>query len=203
MGTLIYISFALFSISAAFFLFTERLVYAVVSFALFWMVPFGIIKISDYIFNRRRNITNKRLHDSRPPNRDLPEFIWWLKNIEPKYRNLKFYGPDWTIRRKYIAEIYDYKCAICHKPVMHDSGHVHHIDELGSKTGTNLLNNLVFLCRNCHENQHSHLVYRRQFRQKEIKKRKITEEQYFAEKKLDYEFTEALESLIKKTDKFI
>lgn len=147
----------------------------------------GVIRdeINKNIAKAKQKEIDKKLLASRPKNRSIPKYEWWLKNIEPRYSSSKTYGPDWGTRREYIAEIYNYKCGSCGKEVPPRTGHVHHVDKL-STSGSNSLDNLVFLCRHCHEDQHPHLKWRKEIRLSEIKRRGITEEQYLKERREEY-----------------
>lgn len=128
------------------------------------------------------------LMNNHPIEKDIQEFSYWRKYIEPKYSNSNFYPPDWQTRKKYIAEIYNYKCGLCFKEER--LGHSHHIISL-SDGGTNNINNIAYLCRICHENQHWHLKKRQEKRYSEIKARGITEEKYFKEQKEAYQLIQS------------
>ncbi len=129
------------------------------------------------------------MRNSHPEDKELPDFSYWKKYIEPKYRDLNYYPPDWFKRRKYIAMIYNYICALCSSKEL--LGHSHHITPL-SEGGTNAIKNLVYLCRSCHEKQHWHLTKQQERQKQEMKERNISEKDYFAEKKRDYESTKDL-----------
>lgn len=162
---------------------------------IFWI---AITAVQSYIDKRKLEKLEKikkYLLENKPTNRPVPKYEWWLTNIEPKYADSKTYGPDWTIRRKYIAEIYENNCALCHVKVPVEKGHVHHIETLESGKGTNSLYNLVLLCRSCHEEQHDHMKYWKKRRENEIQNRGTTEEQYFKEKKEETESRKRLEAL--------
>lgn len=141
--------------------------------------------------------TNIRLMQNHPPDISNYKFNYWRQNIEPKYINWGLegtgiyipyystvkYPPDWNMRRLYVAEMYDYKCAICSKE--DKLGHTHHLNPL-SKGGNNSIQNLVYLCRYCHEEQHWHMKQKKEARRRLIKHKNISEEEYLEEKKRLY-----------------
>lgn len=169
------------------------------------LIIFGIIYYSLYLFSfvyealRKWSLTNRKrktdlkLRNNHPMEKDLTAFSFWKTNIEAKYRNLTYYPPDWGIRKKYIAAIYNHNCAICHKD--DQLGHTHHINSL-KDGGTNAIQNLVYICRSCHEEQHWHLKQRKESRLEEIKKLGITEEEYFKEKKEQYKLSQEMDKIL-------
>lgn len=87
------------------------------------------------------------------------EFDKWLKNDELKFRNLHTYPDDWGIRREYVASRDRFTCRICSRKGWLGF-HVHHLKPL-SNGGTNDPANLIYLCKICHENQHEHMLKKR------------------------------------------
>lgn len=83
----------------------------------------------------------------------------WLKTEEIKYRYTSSYPPDWVMRRIYIAKKYKYTCQICGKKGWLGF-HIHHKIPL-KKSKDNSFDNLIYLCKYCHENQHPHMIERR------------------------------------------
>jgi hypothetical protein len=149
--------------------------------------------------NHRKKVesTNIELLGNRPETRTGIKFEHWKKYVEPQYVNygqehqgvwipyysIVKYPPDWNMRKLYISEVYENKCAICSK---YDKlGHTHHINPL-SRGGNNNLENLVYLCRYCHEDQHWHLKLRKDKRRKEAEKLGINEEDYLRERREKY-----------------
>lgn len=92
----------------------------------------------------------------------------WLKNQEEIHRNTSDYPEDWGMRRKYIAKISNFTCNDCGKYGWLGF-HIHHKIPL-KKGGNNSLDNLVYLCRDCHENYHPHMVISR-LKKKEMYKK--------------------------------
>ncbi|MBU1200562.1 HNH endonuclease [Patescibacteria group bacterium] len=119
------------------------------------------------------------LKKNRPSHRNISKFEWWLKNIESKHSDLNYYPPDWNIRRKYITELFKSTCGLCSKTIK--IGHIHHIIFL-NHGGNNSLENLTFLCRDCHAKQHPHLLQNRGRALNQIKERGIAEEEYYKER---------------------
>jgi len=138
---------------------------------------------------KQKKETDIFLRKNHPVEKEISDYSYWKKNVEPKYRDSNFYPPDWVTRKKYIAEIYNYKCGICFKE--DKMGHSHHITPLADG-GNNNINNIAYLCRVCHENQHWHLKKRQEKRYEDIKTRGITEKEYFKEKKDNYEFMQSI-----------
>lgn len=136
--------------------------------------------------------TDAFLKDNHPTEKNLSEYSYWKANVEPKYRLSEYYPPDWGKRKRYVAELYNFCCALCSKDDR--LGHTHHINPL-SEGGNNEIKNLVYLCRNCHEDQHLHLITRRQKREQEIEMRGISEEEYFKEKKEQYKEDQEIDKL--------
>ena len=60
------------------------------------------------------------------------------------------YGPDWRIRRRVTLDRDGRQCQLCSSKT---ELHVHHIRPL-SRGGTNRYENLITLCRRCHNAQH-------------------------------------------------
>lgn len=87
------------------------------------------------------------------------EHLFWLTNVEPKNRLLHTYPEDWGVRRRVIAKRYNYACQICGRCGWLGF-HVHHKTPL-SRGGDNSLENLTYLCQFCHENQHPHMIEKR------------------------------------------
>jgi 5-methylcytosine-specific restriction endonuclease McrA len=87
--------------------------------------------------------------------KEQKEFNNWLNHTEPLFRDGPSYPEDWWMRRKYVAKKAKYTCQECGKKGWLGF-HVHHITPL-SKGGNNTLDNLIYLCRWCHENHHEHM----------------------------------------------
>lgn len=94
----------------------------------------------------------------------------WLRDTEPKFRDLHVYPEDWGMRRRHIASSYNYACQRCGRKGWLGF-HIHHVQPL-SKGGTNNLNNLTYLCRYCHESIHPHMVEERKRKEREYLERK-------------------------------
>ncbi len=135
------------------FIFLCWVIFLIIKFL--WDLLFWSLKVE------KRQKTKFELYDNHPKDRIIPEFEFWKKNVEPLHRNDYFIPPDWGIRRKYVANLYNFKCAICRKKVL--LGHTHHINPL-ENGGTSAISNLVYLCRSCHEDQHEHLEQRKKQR---------------------------------------
>jgi 5-methylcytosine-specific restriction endonuclease McrA len=111
------------------------------------------------------------------------EIRQWLENDEVKERYQHTYPQDWAIRRKFIAQRANYTCKICGRRGWLGF-HVHHVLPL-SKGGNNALDNLVYLCKWCHENQHEHMIAERERRHKRIDEisKKAYWKRYWAKKR--------------------
>ncbi len=119
--------------------------------SLFYLLIFIISKIEVYLNRRKHKL----------------EIDSWLKNSEHKYRELKDYPEDWGMRRKAMALRFNYTCQICDRRGWLGF-HIHHAIPL-SKGGNNSLDNLIYLCKWCHERQHPHMLVERYNRFKKIK----------------------------------
>ena len=60
---------------------------------------------------------------------------------------------EWLLKRQHIINDDNYTCCKCGKKYGDAEFHVHHIIPV-AKYGTNHINNLVLLCRTCHQKQH-------------------------------------------------
>ena len=60
---------------------------------------------------------------------------------------------EWHLKRQHIINDDNYTCCKCGKKYGDAEFHVHHIIPI-AKYGTNHINNLVLLCRTCHQKQH-------------------------------------------------
>lgn len=164
------------------------------------LIFFGVLQWVDFFLkiyhsNKKNNYlekverTNSELLNNRPVQKSLKKFEHWKKFVEQRYvywgKSSSFfstvkYPPDWNMRKLYIAELYNYSCAICGKT--EKLGHTHHIKPL-SAGGNNGIDNLVYLCRFCHEDQHWHLKLKKDIRRKEVSRLGVSEEQYLQMKK--------------------
>ena len=99
--------------------------------------------------------SNSREQDKKAKN----EIDNWLQYEEPLHRVLHIYPPDWGMRRQYIAKLYNYTCQLCMRKGWLGF-HIHHVNPL-SKGGNNAFENLIYLCKYCHENQHPHMIEER------------------------------------------
>lgn len=98
--------------------------------------------------------------------RDDNELNNWLTNTEEKYRDLHTYPEDWGMRRRYIAKRDNFTCNNCGRKGWLGF-HIHHKIHL-SQGGTNALDNLMYLCKWCHENQHPHMIAERNRKEAEL-----------------------------------
>ena len=96
----------------------------------------------------------------------------YLTQVEPKYRHIHDYPPDWLERKYYFNKKYNRTCQKCGKSW--GTMHTHHIIPL-TRGGDNSPENLTLLCEDCHEEQHLHMLKRRLV---------INEKKYYRARKL-------------------
>lgn len=91
---------------------------------------------------------------------------YWLENIEsnPLFRNCKQYPEDWNYRTWFVRLRDNNTCQKCKRRVddtllNKDQFHTHHIISL-KNDGDNSLNNLVYICKKCHQKHHPHMIWK-------------------------------------------
>lgn len=105
-----------------------------------------------------RTLTGTQKRYTRDPTPDIERKIIIInRDINNIKRRLDYihdymlqYPPDWENRRKKLKEIRNYKCVKCGNNYRLQ---IHHIIPL-SKGGSNKIENLEFVCRNCHLKLH-------------------------------------------------
>ena len=122
-------------------------------FGFFSLFLFSIIySISKFIV-KKIDTAKKRKEQKR-------EHEEWLNNIEPQFRDVKGYPPDWEKRR---CEVFIRSYGICYScdtsvgmllgGKFLCGAHVHHIQPI-SQGGNHSISNLELLCEDCHVEKH-------------------------------------------------
>lgn len=113
---------------------------------IFWIIVAGII------FNR----LDKYVERKQRPAREAKARANALRLEQQRSERIDaLYGPNWPELRRMALQRDGYRCGNCG---LTTNLHVHHIVPL-SKGGTNQLNNLRTLCRDCHTLLHPHMQY--------------------------------------------
>jgi 5-methylcytosine-specific restriction endonuclease McrA len=97
----------------------------------------GLTQLSHYFNSKSRDLISASL------------IFRWINENWPTY------PPDWSVRRRAILTRAEGECEACGE--YEDTLDIHHKTSI-SKGGTHSFNNLICLCRKCHEEEHEHQI---------------------------------------------